>query len=111
MVTKKVSIRELKVEEQLYDYEMVFIFSPEVVEEKLDATVDNVSQFIAGKGGTVSEVERWGRRKLAYPIKHFTEGSYVLTRFKIKSTTSKELEAKLQISDEVLRHLLIRLGS
>ncbi len=111
MVTKKTSKKAPKVEEKLNDYEMVYIINPEVVEEKLDAAIDNVSQFITGKGGTVSEVERWGKRKLAYPIKHFIEGSYVLTRFKIKPTTGKELEGKLQISDEVLRHLLIRLGS
>ena len=111
MVTKKISKKALKVEEKLHDYEMVYIISPEVVEEKLDAAIDNVNQFITGKGGTISEVERWGKRKLAYPIKHFIEGSYVLARFKMKTTTSKELEGKLQISDEVLRHLLIRLGS
>ena len=101
MVTKKTLKKALKVEEKLHDYEMVYIISPEVVEEKLDAAIDNVSQFITGKGGTVSEVERWGKRKLAYPIKHFMEGSYVLARFKMKTTTSKELEGKLQISDEV----------
>ena len=111
MVVKKISKKALEVEEKLYDYEMVYIISPEVVEEKLDAAIDNVNQFITGKGGTVSEVERWGKRKLAYPIKHFIEGSYVLARFKMKPTTSRELEGKLQISDEVLRHLLIRLGS
>ncbi len=112
MVTKKVSKEALKVEDKrLHDYEMVYIISPEVVDEKLDATIDNVSQFITERGGAVSEVERWGKRRLAYTIKHFMEGSYVLTRFKLKPTSSKELEAKLQISDEVLRHLLIRLDS
>ena len=108
MVSKKV----LKVEdEQLRDYELVLIVSPEVGGEKFDAVVDNVSQFITGKGGIVSNVERWGKRRLAYPIKHFEEGSYVLSRFKLKPASGKELEANLQISEEILRHLLVKLSS
>ena len=96
---------------RLQDYELVLIISPEVGDEALDATIDNVSKFITGSGGTISNVERWGKRRLAYPIKHFTEGSYVLTQFKLKPALSKEVEANLQISEEVLRHLLIKFGS
>ena len=105
MVPKKVE------DEHLRDYELVLIISPEVLEEKFDAVIDNVSQFITGKGGIISDVEQWGKRRLAYPIKHFEEGSYVLSRFKLKPTLSKELEANLQISEEILRHLLIKLSS
>ena len=112
MVAKKVSRKALKVEDKrLHDYEMVLILSPEVVDEKFDAIIDNVSQFITERGGIISEVERWGKKRLAYPIKHFMEGSYVLTRFKLRPTLGKELEANLQISDEILRHLLIKLSS
>ena len=93
------------------DYELVLIISPEVGDEALEAIVDNVGKFITGSGGAISNVERWGKRKLAYPIKHFLEGSYVLTQIKLKPALSKELEANLRISEEVLRHLLIKLGS
>ena len=105
MVAKKVE------DEQLPDYELVLIISPEVVGEKFDTVIDNVSKLITGKGGIISDVEQWGKKRLAYPIKHFKEGSYVLTRFKLKPTLSKELEASLQISEEILRHLLIKLSS
>ncbi len=112
MVPKRTSRETPKAEErQLRDYELVLIISPEVVSENFDTTIDKVSQFITERGGIISEVERWGKRKLAYPIKHFMEGHYVLSRFKLKPTLSKELEANLQISEEVLRHLLIRLSS
>jgi len=112
MAPKKDSKEALKVEDkQLRDYELVFIISPEVEDGALDATIDSVSQFITGKGGTISNVEQWGKRRLAYPIKHFLEGSYVLSRFKMKPVLSKELEANLQISEEILRHLLIKMGS
>ena len=97
--------------EQLPDYELTLVISPEVAEEKFEATLDNVSRFISGKGGSVSNVERWGKKRLAYPIKHFVEGSYVLTRFKMKPAFGKELEANLRLAEEVLRHLLIRVGS
>jgi len=110
-VKKRVSGKAPKVEEKPRNYEMVLIISPEVADEKFGATIDNISQFITENGGAVSEVEQWGKRRLAYPVKHFVEGSYVLTRFNMKPTSSKELEAKLQISDEVLRHLLIKLDS
>ena len=106
-----VSEEELKVEDKgLRDYELVVIISPEVAEENLDTTIDSVSQFITAKGGIISNVERWGRRKLAYPIEHFLEGSYVLTRFKLKPSLSRELEVNLQMSEEVVRHLLIKLN-
>jgi len=112
LVAKRISKKVLKVEdEQLRDYELVLIISPEVVEEKLDATIDNVSQFITEKGGTISDIERWGKRRLAYPIEHFVEGSYVLARFNLKPALGKELEANLKISEEVLRHLLVSLSS
>ena len=104
---------KLPVEEngQLRDYEMVLIVSPEVLEEKFEAIIDSVKQFVTGNGGIVSDVEQWGKRRLAYPIRHFVEGSYVLTHFKLKPTFSKELEANLRISEEVLRHLLIKVGT
>ena len=101
--------KALKVEDgQLRDYELVFIISPEVEDEAIETRVDNLSQFIIGKGGIISNVERWGKRKLAYPIEHFLEGSYVLAQFKMKPVWSKELETNLQISEEVLRHMLIK---
>ena len=92
------------------DYELVLIINPEIGDEALDALIDSVSQFVTGKGGTVSSVERWGKRKLAYPIDHFLEGNYVLNRFRLKPALGRELKANLQISEGVLRHLLIRLN-
>jgi small subunit ribosomal protein S6 len=91
------------------DYELMVIISPEVAKEAADGIIDGVSRFITDNGGTVSAVEPWGKKKLAYPIKHFLEGSYVLTRFKMQPKFTKQLEASLQISEDVLRHLLVNL--
>ena len=110
--SKKVAKKTLKVEDkQLRDYELVLIISPEIADEALDTTIDSVSQLITAKDGIISNVERWGRKKLAYSIKHFMEGSYVLTQFKLKPGLSKELEANLQISGDVIRHLLVNVNS
>ena len=94
--------------QQLPDYELVLIISPDGTEEDIEATVDKVSRFITEKGGTISDIERWGKRRLAYPIKHFTDGRYFLAKFNMEPAFGKELEASLKISEEVLRHLLIR---
>jgi len=96
---------------ELHDYELVVIISPELMEEAIDGVMGRISRFITESGGAVPAIERWGKRRLAYPIKHFTEGNYVLARFKLKPKLSKELEASLQISEEVFRHLLIRLDA
>ena len=95
---------------QLGNYELIYIIRPETDEENCEATVEGVGRFITGKGGVVSEVERWGKRRLAYPIKQFGEGTYVLTRFQMQPEYNKELETNLRISEDVIRHLLVNLG-
>lgn len=97
--------------QQLPDYELVLIISPEVAEDDIEATVDKVNRFIIGKGGTISDTEQWGKRRLAYPIKRFTDGRYFLIKFNMGPAFGRELEASLKISEEVLRHLLIKLES
>lgn len=92
------------------DYELVVIISPEVSEEDIPATLDKISRFIVERGGSITEVSQWGRRKLAYPIKNFMEGNYVLTHFKMDPGLTADLEASLRLSEEILRHLLVRLN-
>ncbi len=92
------------------EYELVFIINPEVAEEAIETTINGIKQFITGRDGTISNADQWGKRKLAYPIKHFSEGNYVLIQFKMNAKWSKELEANLQISEQILRHLLIKLN-
>ena len=103
---------EMKTEEgiELPDYELTFIVSPELNEDDFEATVDDVQRFITEREGSITDIDRWGKRKLAYPIKRFIEGSYVLMHFKLAPALGKELETSLKISEKVLRHLLIRQG-
>lgn len=98
-------------EKQLRDYEMVVIINPELDEDKFNTMINGINKLIADMGGVVADIKHWGKRKLAYPIKKFSEGNYVLTHFQLQPALSKEVEAKLQISEDVLRHLLVRLDS
>ena len=91
-------------------YELVLIISPEVTDEEVPDVVTKLSELISKIGGSVDEVNQWGKRKLAYPIKRFAEGNYVLTKVKMQPASTKELEANLRLSGKILRHLLIKLG-
>lgn len=92
------------------DYELVVIISPEVTDEEFPVTLEKMNQFITDRGGSITEVNQWGRRKLAYPIGNFMEGNYVLTQFKMEPKQTAELEASLRLTEEILRHLLVRLS-
>jgi small subunit ribosomal protein S6 len=107
MATKKKTAVEVK-DTKSQDYELVYILKPELEEEGVESRIESISQYITSNNGVVTEVEKWGRKKLAYPISHFLEGYYVLARFKISPTRCQELEANLKISEDILRHLLVK---
>ena len=89
-------------------YELVLIINPEILEEDLPTAIEKVSQFITGRGGEVANVNRWGRRKLAYPIQRHMEGNYVVTQFRLDPDQIAGLEASLGLAEEVIRHLVVR---
>jgi len=95
----------------LRDYELVLIISPDVAEDDVSGTIDKVNDFITSKGGVVGTVDRWGKKRLAYPINRFREGNYVLSQLKLEPGMTAALEANLHISEDILRHMLVRLGS
>jgi small subunit ribosomal protein S6 len=94
----------------LRDYELVVIISPSVADDEIDTTIDKINQFISERGGSTTEVNQWGKRKLAYPIKDQKEGYYVLTQLNMDPKLTAELEASLELSEDILRHLLVRLS-
>ena len=93
-------------------YELVVIISPQVADDDVTATVDQlVRRPVESRGGACQEVNVWGRRKLAYPIKRHSEGNYVVTELELDPQDTKELERGLMISEEVIRHLLVRVDA
>jgi small subunit ribosomal protein S6 len=90
------------------DYELVLIINPGLSDDVANSTVDTLKQFITTRGGTVVEVAPWGKKRLSYPIKHHTEGNYVLFKIQMTAALSKELEAQIRISENVIRFLVVR---
>lgn len=87
-------------------YEVMFIINPTLEDDKKEATIEAVKGIIAAEG-EVSKVDVWGMRKLAYPIEKKNEGYYVVVDFEAAPTLPKELDRRLRISDNVMRHIII----
>ena len=92
----------------LQSYELVVILSPEIQEDSIEASIERVQQSITSRGGEITETDHWGRRRLAYPIKRHLEGNYVVSQIKLDPSSVAGLESGLRISEEVLRHMIIK---
>jgi small subunit ribosomal protein S6 len=92
----------------LRDYEVLYIVRADLDDDKVQDVVKRVNTLIERSGGTIAQTSLWGKRKLAYEVKHQKEGSYVLQDFQIGGDRVPELEAALKITEEVLRHLIVR---
>ena len=90
------------------DYEVLYIVRPDLDDDKVQDAVKRVNTLIERSGGSAVHTNLWGKRKLAYEVKHQKEGIYVLEDFKIAPERVPELEAALKITEEVLRHLIVR---
>lgn len=91
-------------------YELMFIISPEVEgDEAVDGYIERFGRMVVDNGGSVTGVDKWGKKRLAYEIKGFTEGYYVVVRFKADDSIVSELNRVLRITDGVVRHLIVRL--
>ena len=90
-------------------YEMMVVLSGDVDAEQVPERMEGLRALVAENGGTVTEVIDWGRRRLAYPIRHNFEGHYLITEFTSDDGAgNKELERTLHIDESVLRHLIVR---
>ena len=90
------------------DYEALYIVRADLDDDKVQEIVKRVNTLIERSGGVAERTNLWGKRKLAYEVKHQKEGSYVLQDFRIDPQRIPELEAALKITEEVLRHLIVR---
>ncbi len=88
------------------NYEVVIIFKPDLGEEATAALVERF-KTLTEQHGTVSEVNEWGKRRLAYPIDDLTEGYYVLMSFTAEPGFPAELDRVLRINDNVMRSLIV----
>jgi small subunit ribosomal protein S6 len=87
-------------------YELMLLLRPDLDDDKLQAAVEKVTRAIVNAGGSLSKVSPWGKRRLAYDIKHHREASYFLIHFDIEPGQVREIERGMLISEEILRHLV-----
>ncbi|MCI6253928.1 30S ribosomal protein S6 [Eubacterium coprostanoligenes] len=93
----------------LKDYEIVMVFSLSKGEEAVNALKTKFTDLIS-KNGTLGEVEEWGKKKLAYAINYETDGYYVLINFSSDESFPAELDRVINITDGVLRSLIVAKG-
>jgi small subunit ribosomal protein S6 len=89
-------------------YELMLVLRPDVADDRSQAVIDRTTRGITAAGGQINKVAPWGRRRLAYPIDRYREGSYHIILFHAPADALAELEHSLLITEEVLRHLVTR---
>jgi small subunit ribosomal protein S6 len=89
-------------------YEMLYILSTELAEEVRDGIIAKFESVVKENGGTVEKVDKWGVKKLAYPINYKTEGYYVLMSFESDVNLITELKRVAGITDGILRRLITK---
>ena len=90
-------------------YEELFILKPDIPEEEVDPFVEQLRTNLTSAGATVDQVDKWGKRRLAYRVEKYREGFYVLLQFTAPPEAVKELERRLRVSDSVLKYLTVRI--
>ena len=93
------------------EYELTVIIDPNIAEEDVPQAIEKLNALIAKSDGTVTETDHWGRRKLAYQIDHRGEGNYVHFKVELEPEKTTELENSLNLPEEYLRHLLVRIDN
>ena len=89
-------------------YELALVVSAKIEDDARTATVEKAKEYITRAGGTVTEVEEWGKKKLAYEIQKMHEGFYYFIQFEADAQCPAEVERHVRIMDNVLRYLVVR---
>ena len=89
-------------------YELAVVVSAKIEDEDRAATIEKVKEYITRFGGTVTEVDEWGKRKLAYEIQKMREGFYYFFRFESDAACPAEVEKRVRIMENVIRYLCVR---
>ncbi len=89
-------------------YELGFVVSANIEDDEREDVVEKVKALIERFGGQISDVEDWGKKKLAYPIQHMNEGYYYFAHFEADATAPGEIEERIRIMDNVIRYLCVK---
>ncbi|BBO24951.1 MAG: 30S ribosomal protein S6 [Fimbriimonadaceae bacterium] len=91
-------------------YEAMFIAKPELSDADVNKLGDKFKSIIEGKGGTITEGKIWDKRRLAYEIQGYREGTYYLLQFECGPDVPHEVNRLMSINDDVIRHRLFQVG-
>ena len=89
-------------------YELVYIVTPEATDQEIADLHTQIEQIVERFGGTFDKTENWGRKRLAYDIGHHREGNYVVETITGSGDLMKEIDRRLRVLDQVIRHLVVR---
>lgn len=89
------------------EYETVFVLHPNYEEKEFEAEIEALSDMITASGGNIVEIDRWGRRRLAYDIKKVHEGIYTLLRYNSEPGVLKEIERRFRMNERMLRYMTV----
>ncbi len=92
----------------MLQYEMVIIADPTYTEEEIDELIEGYEQVVTSAGGKALKVEKWGKRRLAYAIRHHEEGFYVLMTLECPASLVKELDRRFRMNERIVRHMAVR---
>ncbi|MGV1034119.1 MAG: 30S ribosomal protein S6 [Microbacteriaceae bacterium] len=92
----------------MHQYELMVILDPEIDERTVAPSLDKFLNVIRNDGGTIENIDIWGKRRLAYEIQKKSEGIYAVVNFTAESATTDELDRQLKLSEAVLRTKVLR---
>ena len=89
-------------------YELAVVLSAKLEDDERAAAIEKIKAYIVRFGGTVTNVDEWGKKKLAYEIQKMKEGYYYFIQFEAETSAPKEIESRIRIMDNVIRYLIVK---
>jgi small subunit ribosomal protein S6 len=92
----------------LRKYEVVYVIRPDLDEEGTTAVIDRFTDLVTTQGGEVVKIDKWGKRRLAFEVKDFRDGFYVVMHMDAEPKVADELDRVFKISDSIIRFIIVR---
>src|SRR5712692_1322444 len=86
----------------------MFVLAPDLQEDGVTAATERINGLITNRGGEITKVDTWGRRRMAYPIHRHLDGYYTVMRFRLEANLTDELDRSLRLTEQVMRHIIVR---
>src|SRR5581483_4882025 len=98
-------------EENVRDYELMIVVRPDIDDSQVKGAAERVQSLVTQRGGEITNVQQWGKRRLAYRIQHHAEGMYFVYRVRMEGDAAAEIEHELNLDEQVLRFIVVHLDA